>query len=98
LELCFAEHSPAAVPSLLALAPSALWASLTEPTGLLLQLGAALPYLLIIAFSRGRLMAAIALVPLLFGLLVVADPAGLHSCDQKGCDGCSNLLLSSSGS
>ena len=38
-------------------------------------------------------MATIALVPLLFGLLVVADPAGLHSCDQKGCDGCSNLLL-----
>jgi hypothetical protein len=30
---------------------------------------------------------------LLFGLLVVADPAGLHSCDQKGCDVCAQLLI-----
>lgn len=91
-KLCFTGYA-SAMPSLPVRAGLAVLALLTELSGLLVQLGAGLPYVLIIALARGRLMATIALVPLLFGLLVVADPAGLHSCDQKGCDVCAQVLI-----
>jgi hypothetical protein len=56
-----------------------------------MQLAAGLPYLGVIAFTRSKAIAAIALLILLLGPMATVGP--MHSCDQKGCDDCSNLLL-----
>jgi hypothetical protein len=56
-----------------------------------MQLAVGLPYLSVIALTRSKAIAAIALLILLLGPLATLGP--MHSCDQKGCDDCGNLLL-----
>jgi hypothetical protein len=89
--LCFQAHSWDDLPSQAQLLRPALRELITDPAFLGAQFVAAMPHLGLMAFTRSKTLGVAAFSILAFGPLATLGP--MHSCDQKGCDDCSNLLL-----
>jgi hypothetical protein len=89
--LCFQAHSWDNLPSQVQLLGPALRELITDPAFLGAQLAAGMPHLGLIAFTRSKTLGVAAFCILAFGPLATFGP--MHSCDQKGCDDCSNLLI-----
>lgn len=91
-EQCFKSHSWNNLPSTSELVVPAIGAIFEAPLLLVLQIAAGLPYLLILALTRSKVLGGIAMFVLSFGPATsIGSP--MHSCDRKGCDVCSDLLL-----
>lgn len=89
---CFDAHSWENLPSALELVVPAIGRIFQDPLLLAILIATGSPYLFIIALTRSKILAGVAICVL---LLVPAAPIGspLHSCDQKACDDCTGLML-----
>jgi hypothetical protein len=91
--LCIDSNSGVNLPNPFAYLTLGLKLVADDPKTLAFEFAVSLPYLLIIAVTRSRFAAILATAMLLLGAVIIPFDGPGHTCDQKGCYGCANLMI-----